>query len=462
MRCSRFTWRAMAILWAAFLAVSAKPTSAQGPAETLTVPSLQALGTVAELDEPYKGFRAGDLPGALRTLRMAAEKNSDLPPAQAIVAGWLAEDSQLGMARTMLEQLTVEAPGDPEAFVMLADLAGRSRQIAEATLLLAKAQELLPAAKLSAKRTGALKRRISGGLATLADTRRDWETAQKHFEALLAEDPKNPVALDQLARALFYLKKPDEALARLQEAAKLDPTMLAPEARLAQLYQQRSDKGDPKTAGEWWVKALTAHGKDARVRRAAAQWSLEVNKPEQAEEQAKAAVQLDPESAANQIVRGMVAMVRKDYKTSEESFSKGHLLAPLNFTALSDLTLALAEQKDDAKKQRLALEFAQVLTRMFPDQPETAGTVGRTLHKLGKLDEAEAQLRKAVSTGTTAPEPYYFYAEVLAARGQKENAKKFAEAALRAVKSPAPFLWRAEAEALAGKPPESVFEQPKK
>jgi len=439
------------------LFVSARQAGAQGgPAEAFAPPSLQALGKTQDLDEPLKAFRGGDVGGALLGLRATVKNNPDLPPPQVILAAWLAEFNQTGMARNFLEQAVAESPDDPEAYLILADLAARERQSTEASLLLAKAHEVMAGAKISPKRTAILKRRILAGLASMADARRDWKESQKYLEALLAEDPKNSAAWEQLGRVLFHLK-PEEALAKLQEAAKLDPSLLAPEATLAQLYQQA---GDVQAAAKWILAAIKARPKDAKVRRVAAQWSLEIRSLPQAEEQADAAVQLDPDSAANQVVRGMVAMVRKDYKTAEEALGKAHLLAPGNFAAISNLALALAEQdiaakkpdsaakkQDSEVKKRLALDYAQVLVRLFPDQPEAAATLGWTLYRLGRLEEAEASLRKAMSAGTASPETYYFFARVLADRGNKENAKKLVEAALR-MPPKGPFLWRADAEAL--------------
>ena len=53
-----------------------------------------------------------------------------------------------------------------------------------------------------------------------------------------------------------------------------------------------------------------------------------------------------------------------------------------------------------------------------------------------------------MSAGTASPETYYFFARVLADRGNKEGAKKLLEAALR-MPPKGPFLWRADVEALA-------------
>jgi tetratricopeptide (TPR) repeat protein len=445
MKRSRFSRLALAGLSIGLFLTLARQSGAQGgPAEAFTSPSLQPLAKTPELEEPFKAFRSGDAGATLQALRAAVKTNPDLPPPEVILAAWLAEVNQPAMARSFLEQAVLQWPDDPEAYLILANLAARERQGTEASLLLAKAYEVLTGAKITAKRTAILKPRILAGLASMADARRDWKEAQKFLEALVAENPKNGAAWEQLGRVLFHLKKPEEALAKLQEAAKLDPSVLVPEATLAQLYQQ---SGDVENAQKWMVAAINARLKDPRVRRAAAQWSLEVGRFKDAEEQAKAAVQLDPESAASQTVRGMVAMVRKDYKTAEEALGKAHLLAPGNFAAISDLALALAEQQSPAKK-RLALEYAQVLVRLFPDQPDAAATLGWTLYRLGSLDEAEAQLRKAMSAGNPSPETYYFYARVLADRGRKDDAKKLLDAAVR-MPPKGPFLWRADAEALA-------------
>ena len=143
------------------LFVSARQAGAQGgPAEVFAAPSLQALGKTQDLDEPLKAFRGGDVGGALLGLRAAVKSNPDLPPPQLILAGWLAEFNQSGMARSFLEQAVAESPDDPEAYLILADLAARERQATEASLLLAKAHEVLAAAKISPKRTTILKRRI--------------------------------------------------------------------------------------------------------------------------------------------------------------------------------------------------------------------------------------------------------------------------------------------------------------
>ncbi len=258
----------------------------------------------------------------------------------------------------------------------------------------------------------------------------------------MAESSKEAPALQLLGRALFHQKQPDAALERFREAAKLDPTAVNPEAMLAQLYQQ---SGDAKSAGKWMLSAIEAAPRDAKVRLAAAQWEFEVGRYDRAEEQARAAVQLVPDLADASMLRGVIAMMRKDHKTAEESFRKVHLQSPGNMAATNNLTLALVEQNDLAK-QRLALEYAQMNVRQYGDQPEPVSTLGWVLYRLGRLEESEANLRKAftLSPGRANPDTVYFMARVLVDRGRRDDARKL----LDVIKGGGRFLMRDEAQAL--------------
>ena len=70
---------------------------------------------------------------------------------------------------------------------------------------------------------------------------------QKHLEAWLKLDPKSVPALQRLAQCLFQQKNVEGALARLKEAAKIEPDMLTPEAVVGQWFART---GDQKNATE--------------------------------------------------------------------------------------------------------------------------------------------------------------------------------------------------------------------
>jgi Tfp pilus assembly protein PilF len=418
-------------------AAPAQPAPAAG-AET----AAPAASQPPEIEEAHKIFRSGDFDKAMKTLQAAVQKNPDLSPPHVTMARWFSSANQGDMARAMLEQTVAGAPNDPEAYQILGDVAMRNGQVTEAGLLFEKAYGIARSFKEPGPRISSIKRRALAGLAMVAEARQDWAGAQTQLEALVAEDPKDAPALQRLGHVLFAQKKEDLALEKLREAAKLSANLLGAEATLAQFYQQA---GDVKNAGKWMFEAIKANPRDAKTRVAAAQWSLEIGKPDQAEEQAKAAVQLEPGSLNAQLVRALVALLRKDYKTAEEFYEKAHLQAPRNFVATNNLALALAGQDEEAKK-RLGLEYAQINVRVFPDQSEAFSTIGWTLYRFGRPDEAEANLRKAVTMPRPSPDAFYFLARIAVDRGRKDEAKQILQAT--ALKTPLPYLMRKEAELL--------------
>jgi tetratricopeptide (TPR) repeat protein len=397
---------------------------------------------IPEVEEAAKIFRMGDYDNAMRALQAAGKKHPDLPPAEVVMAGWFASGNQPNMARDACQRAIMAVPNDPEPYQILGELAVRNREIAEAGLLFDKVSALLAAAKEPAPRLKAIKSRVLAGHAAVAQARLAWDAAQTHLEALIADDPKNALALQQLGQVLFVQNKEDLALEKLREAAKLDDTLLGAEATLAQLYHQR---GDVKNAGKWMLDAIKANPRDAKTRVVAAQWSYDIGKFDQAEEQAKAAVQLDPASPSAQLIRGAVALIRKDFKTAQEFYEKAHLQSPSNLTATNNLVLALAGQ-DDESKRRLALEYAQINSRVYPDQSETLSTLGWALYRVGRLDEAQATLGKAISLPRATPDTFYFTARVFADRGRKDEARMLLQSPI--MKTPSPYLMRKEAESL--------------
>ncbi len=421
-------------------AAAAEPASSAAP---LKIAPPGAARPVPEIEKAAAMFRKGDADEALKLLREAVHKHPELSPPQVILGTWFSAVNQVSFARSALEQAVIEAPNDPEAYALLGEMALRGRMMAEAELLFGKALELVKGAKAPSERLIAVRRRSLAGLAATADARQDWKGAQRHLEALLAEAPKDASALEQLGRLLFQQKKPEEALARFREAAKVDEAALAPEATLAQLYQQA---GDSQNAGKWMLAAIQASPRDFKIRLAAAQWEFEIGRYAQADEQADAALRLDPNSLAALMLRGAIAIVRRDYKTAEEVLEKAHLQAPGNVMATNNLALALAEQNDDAKK-RLALEYAQLNARQYPDQPDAVAMLGWVLYRQGRVEEAEANFRKVLSStgGRASQDTLYFLARYLADRNRKEDARKFLESAM---KTPGTFLLRQDAKAL--------------
>ena len=412
------------------------------PGSIKTAPETESPAQMQELKDAVDLFNKHDYAGALEQLKKAAKKDPNLPPPNVLMAQFFAQSNNLAGVQSALERAVIDMPDDPQAYLILGDLAMRERRLAEARLLYEKAQSLLAQWKGSAKRKDAMLPQLYNGLAATAEARGDWAEAQKHLEAWLKLDSKSASALQQLARCLFEQKDVKGALEKLQAAAKISTDMLPPEAIIARLYAQ---SGDQKTAGEWFVKALTSAPRNAQARFVAAQWAWENGQLDEAAKQADAALQLDTSFYQAKILRGIIALFRKDYKKAEMYFESAHLQSPNDFAASNNLALALADQKGEEQRKR-ALDYAENNVKQYPRMADAYSTYGWVLYRLGRLQDAEAALRRSISGGSFSAETAYYLACVLAARGQNDaDAIRLLQSALRTT---APFAQRGDAKAL--------------
>lgn len=429
---------ALVLAWVGF----SGPSALAAPLDTAELGAgIETGQQIKEVQEAVTRFQNGDINGARALLAAAVKKHADLPPPDVIMAQLYAAANQLDRAVLSLEAANKESPTDPEASVILGDLAFRGGRVSEARLMYAEAYRLLAEFKGSAKRKTLLTPRILSGMAAVAEAAEDWAGAQKHLDAWLVEDPKNAVALQRLGRALFQQNKPTEALAKLVEARKADEQVLTPEAIMAQLYEAA---GQREEAAKMMVAALTADPKNLRTRLAAAQWAFESEQYDQAKEQAAIAMKLDPESLQAKILAGVVALFLADNKAAEGFFESAHLQSPGNFAALNNWALALAEQDDDAKKRK-ALEIADLGVRAFSNAGEAWSTYGWVLYRLKRVNEAEQALARAASAGQLSADTAYYIARVQVERGQSDRARELLKQALETKR---PFSKRQDAESL--------------
>ncbi len=419
-----------------------KATSADQPGlDALVDAPAPPEQAVPEVTQAVERFKQQDFGGALELLQKAAGQHADLPPAQIVMAQLFSQANQGNAVRVSLERAVVEAPEDPEAYVIMGDIAMAQGRVTEAGLLYDKAAQLLEDFTKSARRKAILDARNLSGLAAVAEARGDWPTAEERLTAWKQLDPNSAVCLQRLARARFQQRSPGDALKLLREAAALDENILTPEAQLARFYHEF---GDQKNAQIWIDNAIKIAPKNVRTRLVAAQWYLETNQLDKAATEAAAATQLDPKSLEANLFRGVVALFKKDYEQAETYFQQAHLQSPGNFAASNNLALALIEQ-DDAQKRQRALEYATANARQNPRATEALSTYGWVQYKLGNIDEADRVLQGAAGTGTLSPDTAYYLAVVSAEKGRKEQAVQLLNAGLNTTQ---PFSQRQEAQVL--------------
>jgi putative PEP-CTERM system TPR-repeat lipoprotein len=136
--------------------------------------------------------------------------------------------------------------------------------------------------------------KFRGFLAEAANSRKDYATAATHYRALLAEQPKNPALLNNLAWALGQLRDP-KALSYAEEANKLVPNQPALMDTLGTLLVE---KGDVERGLELQRKAVELAPQAAEVRLNLAKSLIKANKKPEAKKELETLAQLGDKFAA--------------------------------------------------------------------------------------------------------------------------------------------------------------------
>jgi len=392
----------------------------------------QDLGTLlpkgyAELDSAREHLKRGKAGEAFEALKTAVVRHKELPHPRFLLALLFFSIGDRDRGAALLEQAAVEAPDRPEVFAAFGKLAIAERRFALARLAFEKARGLEPPDGWTPERRADFERTCHDGLATLAEARQDWETLRAEVSILLEGDPKNGVERHRLARALFKLKRRDDAFAELRRGSDDDASLEPAEAAMSRLYAQ---DGKPEKAMEWLEKALKEQPNSPRVRIAAANYLLARNRPAEADAHVQAARTMGVDSPDLKRLAGLVARCLKRYDEAEKDFQSLSQDAPGEFFAANQLALTLAGQDDSAKRPR-ALQLAEVNVRAFPKEPEALATLGWIQFRIGRAGDAERTLRTVASRGPIVPDTAYYLGVVLGARGDSADARKLIESAVK-------------------------------
>ena len=179
-------------------------------------------------------------------------------------------------ARLLLEQTVTEHPDDPEAYLLLADLAFVEGRTTEAHALFDKANALTQKFTENEKRKQNFQIRVLAGLAAVHERRLQWNEADgAACRSGSTIDPDSAVAHQRLGATLFRLKKPTEALAEFKKARELDADV-EPSADLARpaLHAGQATLAEARKAFE---QAYAAEPDNEATARAYAEWLIQQN-----------------------------------------------------------------------------------------------------------------------------------------------------------------------------------------
>ena len=372
-----------------------------------------------------KLVREGKPDEALAQIRKVAASHPEWPAPMLILARMHFASGQSDRGRVLLEDASAESPDDPSVALTFAaiDLAEGRRHNAK----LNADHALVLASKLKdPSQIPPVVRDAQKILAGVAETRKDWASARDHLVAALASEPKDGATRQALGRVLFKIGDLDGAYRELTAATKDAPALDPPDLTMAQLHAR---SGDEAKAIEWFDRAIKNQPKAARPRIAYALWLLEQGKPEAAKPLADEAAALEPEAKEPRKLRGLIAFHLRDLPVAEAIYESLLKDTPTDPGTANYLALCLVDQQDRAKRLK-GLQLAENLARQLPRSPEILATLGHAHDRNGHPQDAEINLRAAVSSGRAAPDTAYFLARVLADRGKPDEARKLLVAAI--------------------------------
>jgi tetratricopeptide (TPR) repeat protein len=429
-----------------FAFVAANAARAQITTQALIGDAVSEVGTrYSDIDEAIKRFANRDFLGARQFLENAKRNNPALPPTDLILAKMYFMANNPAAGRLSLEKTAMDNPGDPEAYLILADQAISQRRVIEAESLYDKGLELTEKFNDNARRKRNFEIRARTGRAVVSEQRKNWPAAVADLQALLKIDPDNALAHYRLGRALFMQKKDREGYNEFVTAKKLDKSNNIPDAYVAAAltYDQLNM---PTQAQKAFDQAMATNKTDVNTVTAYAQWLIKSGSVEKAEQVLAEARQANRDSVNLLILSGVAARMSKKMKPAEDYFVQALGLSPANIDVINQLALLLIEQSDQTKRDR-ALQYAGISSQLNNQNADAQVTLSWVLYQLGRTGEADAALRNAVQLGNLNPDSNYLVAKMLVDLNRGDTAKQILKEALE-TENAGIFINRKEAQAL--------------
>jgi predicted Zn-dependent protease len=410
--------------------------------------STDSLAKYTDVDQAIKYFINRDVLAARQFLESAKKKDPALPPVDLLLAKMYFLGGNAAAGRAALEKSATETPDDPEPAILLADQAlGQGRTI-EADALYARALELTAKFNGAAKRKRNFEIRARAGRASVAQRRKNWDTAVSDLQALIKLDPENAVAHYRLGQTLFMQNKFQDGYAEFKDAKSKDKNLPDPDVATALMYDQIKIADKTAKTQQFFDRAMTGNKTDPATVTSYSQWLIKQATPQtlpKAEALLADARKANPGNLNLLILSGVAARMGKKMKPAEDYFIEALGIAPANSDVINQLALLLIEQAGQDKRDR-ALQFAGMNAQINSQNSDAQITLAWVLYQLGRVADAEGALRQGLNLGSPSPDSSYLVAKILMDQNKTEPAKQLLKGALEQ-ESPGIFIYRQDAQA---------------
>jgi len=359
--------------------------------ETIPYTEQEKKERLAELEKQAKElFDAKEYDKSLLVLNQIAELEPESCPANTRMACWLAPLGIAPAIRQQLEEAVKKHPEDPEAYLYIAKIAVSESRLAEATLLLGRAQQLLEEFKGPKVRKDSLDALLSDTLAIYSESQQDWRGLLGVFQYQEKKDPQNARIKMQIGLVLLKMENEQEALKKLAEAADLAPEMNIPEAVVADFYLENHVW---EKAAQFAEEALDKAPENLQNLLTCTEIFFRTGDTEKAQSLVEKAEKIEALDAKVLYWKGILALANNDLQTALPSFRKAKALEDENALILLGCieTMMMAEQSELHEE---AFNIAKELLQSSSQNPVFLTHYAWTLLDAGEKEQAQSLLQQ--------------------------------------------------------------------
>ena len=256
-------------------------------------------------------------------------------------------------------------------------------------------------------------------LVKMAMAMRRFQDAKDHLQGfLLKESPKNPELLEQLGQCQIRMGDYDAAMTSLRKAIECGPDQITAYAALAGLLRSRFSQ--PKEADGWMEKLVEANPKSSKAHFLRSRYLSAVGLHDEALQEVSKALQLAPDDLEVLWLAATCNQAKGEYDEARRCAARGIKLHPdavVMYTILADIELRAGNRDEAVAALEQGLKAtdrnAQILWGM-----------ANLLTDLGKLEEAEKNIKELRTTEYPRQLIDYLSARIEYVQGHWRNAKE--------------------------------------
>ncbi len=317
---------------------------------------------------------------AIEQAQAAFKLNPRNLPSVRVLAEAFFRKGEIAKAKKVYEAIVHNIPNDASSHYRLGLIAGHDKDLNGAVAHFEKAVEGNPNFVQAVSQIAAVY--LTQGKA---------EQARERVMQQIKAVPDNPLFYNLLGGLWMQAKKMDEAEKAFREAIRIDDTVQISYMNLAELYR-RTDRVDD------------------------------------AVKEYEMALAKNPKLISAHMMLGMIAEKRDDLQGAKQHYQESLKINKSFAPAANNLAWIMAEEGSNLDE---ALSYAQIAREQAPNDPNIADTLGWIYYKKNAYLKAVSFLREAVDKLQDNPLIYYHLGMTQLKKGDKAEAKKALNTALK-------------------------------